>query len=550
MSPETFNRQRRRIYLLRPLLFILVLVFVFSLSAPLSIDAQIDAVKQRLAGKHAAPETPSVINVPNGMAVVTGNGSDGLTLRVMDITQFGPLWSNPANLAPNYVSTPAQMPTMQSWVPTDFNFTSASQPVRGLAISSDGTRIYVGASGYTGGDKSANVYKIGPSTSTPAILYSLPNYTATLTDRKGIAALDLDETHNQIFASNFADGIIYRNDAATGAFKSQFDPLTPFAGGTTLPPYGERITAVAYNKIENRLYYGTWGYNIIAATGTNTIRSIGLDALGDFISATDQLEFTLSSSRAPAMDIEFNNVGNRMLIAEETLLEQAPNVINQGAHQARGLEYTGAAGAWTIDPTNYSGSGRKYSIGNFTSLTNGRGGVAWGYTSINIFTGAITGDESFVVFTGDALRLDVPASIYVYGLQYTPSSGGAAGGGAVFSNSLITDLDYDVTVQDDKFSYGDVDIRRVLTPTAAEVSLSGAVLSAAGSGVSRASVTLTGMNGIARSSITNAFGYYRFENVRAGQSYILTVNAKGRNFSPQLITVNGEMTDVNLIQEQ
>lgn len=482
--------------------------------------------------------SPSIIIVPNGMAVVSGTGVDGSTLKLVDIRQFGNLWSTPSNRAPNYIASTGQMPLIQSWSASSFS----SQAVRPVAVSGDGTRIYAGASGYPGGDKTPRVFIIGPASTTPLFLYSLPSYVGDTTMRKGVAGLDLDEVHNQVFASNFADGIIYRHDATLGTLLSQFDPLTPFPGGTTsnLPPFGERITAVAFHKFENRVYYGVWGYDTGTGTGTNTIRSVGLTAAGAFNPGTDVLEVTIAGSLHPALDIEFNNAGTKMLVAEEPLTSSA-TTIGLSAHQGRGLEYTGGTGTWTLDPTVYGSGNKKYYIG-ISIGTNSRGGAAWAYYEINTVTDTIIANESFVVFTGDALRLD---SLNVYGIQYTPSSGGSPGSVGT-SNVLIADLDYNVVGQD-KFVYGDVDIRRTLNPSAAAVSISGRVLTTGGAGIAKATVILTNVQGETRTALTNPFGYYRFDGLRAGDSVSMTVSSKGRQFNTRVLTVDDDLTEVNFI---
>lgn len=63
-------------------------------------------------------------------------------------------------------------------------------------------------------------------------------------------------------------------------------------------------------------------------------------------------------------------------------------------------------------------------------------------------------------------------------------------------------------------------------PTAATVSLSGRVVTAHGHGIYRAVVILTDIHGTSRKWITNSFGFYRFANIRSGESYILSVTAK------------------------
>jgi hypothetical protein len=88
-----------------------------------------------------------------------------------------------------------------------------------------------------------------------------------------------------------------------------------------------------------------------------------------------------------------------------------------------------------------------------------------------------------------------------------------------------------------------------LIPTAAGVSVGGRVLTDSGGGVPRAIVTLTDANGILRSTNTNSFGFYTFENVRVGDAYLLSVENKKYLFanSPRVVSVMDAVTDVDFI---
>jgi uncharacterized protein len=88
-----------------------------------------------------------------------------------------------------------------------------------------------------------------------------------------------------------------------------------------------------------------------------------------------------------------------------------------------------------------------------------------------------------------------------------------------------------------------------LAPTAAPVSITGRVLTSDGRGISGASVSLTDSLGVAYQARTNSFGYYRFEEVRGGESYILTVAAKRLKFSPQIVNADADITGLNIYPE-
>ena len=88
-----------------------------------------------------------------------------------------------------------------------------------------------------------------------------------------------------------------------------------------------------------------------------------------------------------------------------------------------------------------------------------------------------------------------------------------------------------------------------LAPTAANVAVSGRVLTANGSGLRNAFVTLTDSSGVTRSARTSSFGYYRFEEVATGQTYVVGVRSKEYQFTPRTINVANELTDVDFIAD-
>jgi hypothetical protein len=91
--------------------------------------------------------------------------------------------------------------------------------------------------------------------------------------------------------------------------------------------------------------------------------------------------------------------------------------------------------------------------------------------------------------------------------------------------------------------------RFLAAPTSAQVTIGGRVRNAAGRGVSRALVTLTGSNGETRTALTNGFGYYRFADVAAGDTYVLNVVSKRYQFTAQVISVTEETSELNFVAE-
>lgn len=88
-----------------------------------------------------------------------------------------------------------------------------------------------------------------------------------------------------------------------------------------------------------------------------------------------------------------------------------------------------------------------------------------------------------------------------------------------------------------------------LAPTAAAVTVGGRVMTADGRGIRNAMLTLTDQNGNVRQAISSSFGYYRFPDVMAGETYVLTVRSKRYRFEPSavVVSVTDELTDLDFV---
>jgi hypothetical protein len=85
-----------------------------------------------------------------------------------------------------------------------------------------------------------------------------------------------------------------------------------------------------------------------------------------------------------------------------------------------------------------------------------------------------------------------------------------------------------------------------LVPTAAGVDVSGRVLTPNGAGLRNAIVTLTDSRGVTQTFRSTTFGYYKFEDVRVGETYVLVVNSKRYVFTPRTVQVFDEVTGLDI----
>ncbi len=86
-----------------------------------------------------------------------------------------------------------------------------------------------------------------------------------------------------------------------------------------------------------------------------------------------------------------------------------------------------------------------------------------------------------------------------------------------------------------------------INSNARPASISGRVLTPDGRGVRNAVVTITDQSGIVRTATTGSFGYYRFEDVEASSTLIVSVGSKRYRFAPRIVQVFDTLADVDFV---
>jgi hypothetical protein len=89
----------------------------------------------------------------------------------------------------------------------------------------------------------------------------------------------------------------------------------------------------------------------------------------------------------------------------------------------------------------------------------------------------------------------------------------------------------------------------ILAPTAASVSVSGKALRGKSAGIGNVKIVLTDTNGVARTTFTGQLGFYHFNDVQVGRTYVLSA-AHGRyQFDPQaqVLDVVSEVGNANFV---
>ena len=257
------------------------------------------------------------------------------------------------------------------------------------------------------------------------------------------------------------------------------------------------INSQGYNLIENMI--GNIGGN---TTGNILHQNARLAPLGFYGGAT-QTHALLSGS--PAI-----NAGNT---ATSPTLDQ------------RGAARIGTAdiGAFELNNTVNGGTFA-------AALPNGNQNVGYNFTLVPNNSGFTYSITSGSLPNGLSLTTNF-APTAVIAISGTPTQSGTFNFAITATNGVISN-----TTNYSLF---------VLAPTAANVSVSGRVFTPDGRGLQNAVVTITDQNGASRSYRTGSFGYYHFENVAAGATYVFEITSKRFRFAPQIVNLSEDLSELN-----
>jgi len=88
---------------------------------------------------------------------------------------------------------------------------------------------------------------------------------------------------------------------------------------------------------------------------------------------------------------------------------------------------------------------------------------------------------------------------------------------------------------------------QTLAPSAASVTVSGRVLTPDGRGLRNAVVRISDPLGGYRNVTTSALGFYTFDNVQAGQTYVMSVSSKLYRFAARSLLVNDDLAGLDFV---
>jgi hypothetical protein len=175
---------------------------------------------------------------------------------------------------------------------------------------------------------------------------------------------------------------------------------------------------------------------------------------------------------------------------------------------------------------NYTGANTFTLRVSFTAPTGINGGGS------TLFTGTLNGSVTSTGAGGVEIDFNNTPQLFTY------SIGGSSGSFFLSVN--------DITVNPGQTTALNGQITSA-NASAAHVSIDGRVISSAGNPIANARVMVASPDGSAQSALTNAFGYFKIENVEVGQMYVLTVQAKRYSFTPQLVPLTDPISGMIVI---
>jgi hypothetical protein len=228
-------------------------------------------------------------------------------------------------------------------------------------------------------------------------------------------------------------------------------------------------------------------------------------------------------------------------VANGNYVVNSPNWNNGGITNAGAVTWCSGAGGTIgiVSPANSLGGGTagdQIGLNGVIALTNG------GYLALSPNWDNAGIAEAGAVTWGN----NAGATI---GLISSDNSirGGAVGSG--FSQSVTYNAVFNKLIVG-RFSENIVSVLMPTGTSAANVAVAGRVLDGFGRGVGNSVVTIGGAGGERQSAVTNPFGYFRFESVRAGETYTISIFSKRFRFAAQVVTVNEELTELNFTAQE
>jgi hypothetical protein len=265
---------------------------------------------------------------------------------------------------------------------------------------------------------------------------------------------------------------------------------------------------------------------------------------------------TLGTNSSPLVEMEFNPVTDTIRVVTGA---------NQDSGQTNNFRLT-PAGVLTTDPNldydstdvNPNFSNNQLVAAAFTNPSAGQTTLYvwdWGGFDSLLTLGGVNGSPSpdtgklFTVqvpvqnlTTGQSIGMDISPNTGTLFATHDQRNSGPMG----FYTRPLTTNGTETLVGNYPAGTFVVDISVQRATTAAEVTVSGNVVTPTGRGLVQATVTITDSQGRAQSVTTGRGGAFKFDNIEAGKAYFISVQSQLYTYDPQFISVNDAVSGLRI----
>jgi hypothetical protein len=359
------------------------------------------------------------------------------------------------------------------------------------------------------------------------------------------------------------------SDASFGDKLVRFDSATPnnvITVGTFTGTTGFQVVrSIDFHPFTNQLYAISTSLTApnVAQLYTVNLSNAVLTKVGP--------EFSLGTNTNQYVEMEFNPVTGtiRILTGEneqsgrqnnfeltlspfgavtQTTLNydpSDPDKVNFDNNQIMASAFTNpSAGQTTLYAWDWGGFDSLVTVGN----VNGTPNPPSSGLLFNVQTPVLPRTSS----QGRAIGMDISPNGPAPGVLYTTHDApGASGTMGLYIRSLDTCPPADCAAVETLIgNYPattfvlDISVRK--TSTAAEVSVTGKVVTPTGRGLTRALVTLTDGQGLTQTVSTGRGGTFTFNGVESSRTYFITVDSEQYSYDPQFVQVNDSVTGLRI----
>ena len=168
-------------------------------------------------------------------------------------------------------------------------------------------------------------------------------------------------------------------------------------------------------------------------------------------------------------------------------------------------------------------------------------------TAIQTFTEPATAESAYTLRSIALPAAAANGASHVIRFEYNSPAGSGNSGFFIDDVSLDTacsrsDADADADTYTDPNTYPTPTPTPTPTPGPTLVTVSGKVLTPDGRGLRSATVTMTDPQNVVRSATTSSFGFFSFDNVTTGGTFIFRVQSRSFRYSPQSVLITAATT--------